>query len=351
MNGLTCCFRKKLRDFDLEVMLQAGEGIHGLIGPSGSGKSMALACIAGLETPDSGLIRLDERVLFDSERGVCLLPRERQIGFVFQNLALFPHMKVAEQIAFGLHQWRSYEKANRVREMLSLVGLEELAHVRPDQLSGGQRQRVALARALAPQPKLLLMDEPFSALDEPMRLKLIEDLRWELVQFEGSTLFVTHQMDDALTLCRQVSVISNGSILGRNTPEGLIRNPRSREVAQILGYLNIADYHWDGKCLHIPEWHLQLTGFKPESGRSKGTLLLKRLAYADGNRVKDNTFTAWETARGISRLKPLSYLKIGGPPEHGEDYHLIVEVDGNPKKSSTGPMIYEIQEEGLGFLD
>lgn len=351
MKGLECRFKKQLRDYELVVEITFEEGIHGLVGPSGSGKSMALACIAGLETPDSGMIRLGDKILFDSARGINLLPRERQAGFVFQNLALFPHMAVGEQIGYGLHEFSPKERQQRVSALLELVGMIGLEQAKPECLSGGQRQRVALARALAPQPKLLLMDEPFSALDAPLRLRLIQDLRQELAQFHGGVLFVTHQMDDALSLCQRISVIESGAILAEDTPMRLMEMPGSREIAAILGYLNIADYHWDGKTLHIPTWNLRLTDIIPESGKKNGSVILKKLREVNKIHIGDNSFIAWETAKGISSLKPLHYLKIDAMPINAEDYHLIIEVEGNEGSFNGVPSRYIIPDGGLVFIN
>lgn len=350
MKGLVCSFRKKLRDFELNISISAEGGIHGLVGPSGSGKSMALACIAGLETPDSGFIRLGDTVLYDSEARINLPPRERQVGFVFQNLALFPHLRVAEQIAYGLHHWPAADRNQRIREMTALVGLAGMEQVRVEQLSGGQRQRVALARALAPQPRLLLMDEPFSALDEPLRLRLIQDLRQELAPFRGATLFVTHQMDDALTLCKRISVICTGQLLAENTPQGLIEQPGSVEAAQILGYLNIAAYQWTGETVHIPAWQLTLRTVTPPDAAPEGHVVLTRLLPASESDDGPDLITAWEGSRSISRLKPLLFLKLGALPENDEDYHLIVEGGIHGANDGPNPGRYRIPEDGLIFI-
>lgn len=350
MNGLECKIRKKLRDFELVVELTSEEGIHGLVGPSGSGKSMALACIAGLETPDSGTIRLGDTILFDSRLGINLPPRERKVGFVFQNLALFPHMTVGEQVGYGLHRYSREDRMKRVMELMELVGMTGLENERPQSLSGGQRQRVALARALAPQPQLLLMDEPFSALDAPLRLKLIQDIRHELAQFHGGVLFVTHQMDDAMSLCRRISVIKSGSILAEATPSELIERPANIETAEILGYLNSARYHWQGNTLEIPAWNLKFPYGYPKTNNKSGFAVLKKLALSTGDSVDSTQFTAWETARGVSGLKTLRYLKIGSAPMDPEDYHLIVEVEGNENPCQNSPRKYQIPKGGLVLI-
>ena len=179
--SLVVDIHKRLGAFHLDVAFEAGNGITCLLGPSGCGKSYTLKCIAGIERPDSGHISLDGRVLFDSERKIDLPPQKRQVGYLFQNYALFPNMTVAQNIRCGLH--REKDKAvreQRLREMLRLMRLEGLEKHRPYQLSGGQAQRVALARILVSEPQLLMLDEPFSALDSHLRDLLKIELRQEL---------------------------------------------------------------------------------------------------------------------------------------------------------------------------
>src|SRR5688572_16828102 len=160
---------KRFVGFTLDVSWQAHEGVTGLFGPSGAGKTATLDCLAGLTRPDRGRIVVNDRVLFDSAAGIDLPPRQRRLGYVFQGYALFPHLTVADNVAYGLHDLERHARRRRAAEVLERLGLSSLARRRPDELSGGQRQRVALGRALAPEPALLLLDEPFSALDAPLR--------------------------------------------------------------------------------------------------------------------------------------------------------------------------------------
>jgi len=168
--------QKRLDAFDLDVELEVDTGLTVLFGPSGAGKTMTLRAVAGLLTPDAGHIAINGECLFDSAQGVNLPPQRRRVGYVMQDYALFPHLTVAENIAFGLTGHTAREKQLIVREMLEVMRLEGLGSRRPDRLSGGQQQRVALARALVIQPRVLLLDEPFAALDTPLRSRLRRDL-------------------------------------------------------------------------------------------------------------------------------------------------------------------------------
>jgi len=226
---------KRLGDFSLRARFVIGAEILVLFGASGVGKTITLNCIAGLATPASGTIRLGERVLFDSATRVNVPPRARHIGYVFQNYALFPHLTVRENIAFGLRG----KAPARTDEMLELVGLTTLAHRYPAQLSGGQQQRVALARALAPQPALLLLDEPFSALDAPTRMQL----RGELLNLQRTlkipTVFVTHDLGEAYFLADKLAVMADGKILQMAEPGTILRQPGCLPVARAMGVKNI----------------------------------------------------------------------------------------------------------------
>ncbi|MBI5653711.1 MAG: ABC transporter ATP-binding protein [Chloroflexi bacterium] len=226
---------KHLSQFSLRVAFEIGAEILVLFGASGAGKTMTLNALAGLSAPARGRIALNERVLFDDAARVNVPTRARRVGYVFQNYALFPHLTVRENIAFGVRAGR----ATRVDEMLTLTGLAEFANRYPAQLSGGQQQRVALARALAPRPDLLLLDEPFSALDAPTRM----ELRWELGerqrQFQIPTIFVTHDLGEAYLLADKLAVMERGEILQMDTPGEILRHPCCLPVARAVGVKNV----------------------------------------------------------------------------------------------------------------
>ncbi|MEK8048755.1 ABC transporter ATP-binding protein [Ideonella sp. DXS22W] len=207
-----------------------------LIGPSGCGKTSLLRAVAGLEPLAGGRIVMDGRVLADAAQGQQVPAEQRRIGMVFQDFALFPHLSVADNVAFGLQGLAKAERPARVRDMLALVGLEALAQRMPHQLSGGQQQRVALARALAPRPALLLMDEPFSSLDVELRERLAQDVR-EILQRHGTgALVVTHDQFEAFALGDVIGVMQQGQLAQWDDAYTLYHRPATRFVAQFIGH-------------------------------------------------------------------------------------------------------------------
>ena len=238
--SLSVHIRKDFGDFTLNVNLENEGGILGLLDPSGCGKSMTLTCIAGVERPDEGRIVLNGVTLFDSEKGINLPPQQRNVGFLFQNYALFPTMTVKQNILCGL--CREKDKAKRQAECekaVRLLGLEGLEHRRPSQLSGGQQQRAALARILVGAPELLLLDEPFSALDSHLRLRLQMEMRELLSAFGKDVLLVTHSRDEAYHLSQNIAVMTEGSVRIMKETRALFADPESVDAARITGCKNI----------------------------------------------------------------------------------------------------------------
>jgi iron(III) transport system ATP-binding protein len=216
----------------LSLKLPRGD-IACLLGPSGCGKTTVLRCVAGFEAVDRGVIRAHERVL--SQPGKTLPPQQRRIGMVFQDYALFPHLTVAANVAFGLHALPAVERARRTAEMLDAVGLEQQHQRYPHELSGGQQQRVALARALAPQPELLLLDEPFSSLDVELRQRLSVEVRNLLKGLNTTALMVTHDQDEAFAVADLVGVMREGRLEQWDSPYDLYHRPATRFVADFVG--------------------------------------------------------------------------------------------------------------------
>ncbi|MEX1317725.1 MAG: ABC transporter ATP-binding protein [Synechococcaceae cyanobacterium] len=212
--------------------LEQGE-LLALLGPSGCGKTTTLRMIAGLETVDAGSVWL---------RGIPITgwrPERRGIGLVFQDYALFPHLTVAENVRFGLHRWPRSRAGARTEEMLELVGLTALARRYPHELSGGQQQRVALARTLAPQPELVLLDEPFSNLDAAMRLEMRQEVRRLLRRAGAAAILVTHDQEEAMVMADRLAVMEQGCLVQSGTPDAIYRRPVSAFVASFLGRSNL----------------------------------------------------------------------------------------------------------------
>ena len=203
---------KKLAEFDLDVSFQVDDNILGFMGASGSGKSMTLKCIAGIETPDQGRIVLNGRVLFDSEKKINVPIQKRNVGYMFQSYALFPNMNVYENISVGLRARKVKDVDIVVRKVMRQIQISELASRYPKQLSGGQRQRVALARLMAYEPDVLLLDEPFSALDEDLKKDLLQELKSEL-QISKPVIFVSHDKEEVNYLCDLKYKIKQGEII------------------------------------------------------------------------------------------------------------------------------------------
>jgi molybdate transport system ATP-binding protein len=229
----------RLGSFDLQVRLQAAQGITVLFGPSGAGKSLTLQCVAGLVRPDAGRIVAGARALFDSEAGVDLPPRDRRVGYVPQEYALFPHMTVAQNIAFGLGDRPQGQAREMAHEMLEIMGLSELAGRRPGALSGGQQQRVALGRALVRRPRVLLLDEPFAALDAPVRSQLRGQVRDLQRRFGVPMLFVTHDLAEASFIADQIAVLESGKTRQVGLPGEVLMRPADLLVARAVGVKNI----------------------------------------------------------------------------------------------------------------
>jgi molybdate transport system ATP-binding protein len=230
---------KRLPGFTLDVAWSAGDGVAVLFGPSGAGKTLTLGCLAGLVRPDAGRIVVDGRVFFDGTAGVELPPQRRRVGFVFQGYALFPHLTVAENVGFGLRDRPRQQRSRRVAEVIERLGLGGLERRRPAELSGGQRQRVALGRALAIDPALLLLDEPLSALDQPLRQALRDELRAVLDDWRIAAVVVTHDFTEAYRLGDHIVVYEGGRVIQAAPRAELLWQPASQAVARIIGIRNV----------------------------------------------------------------------------------------------------------------
>jgi molybdate transport system ATP-binding protein len=239
IGGVDLAIAKRLPGFALDVVWTAGEGVVVLFGPSGAGKSLTLRCLAGLERPDSGRIAVRGRVFFDAATGVNLPPQQRRVGYVFQGYALFPHLTVGQNVAFGLRDRPRREAQRRTAEVIERLGLRGLESRAPRDLSGGQQQRVALGRALAVDPELLLLDEPLSALDAPLRRRLRDDLEQTLRDWRIPAVLVTHDLSEAYQLADRVIVYDHGRVIQASSKTEFLWQPSSERVARLIGLRNL----------------------------------------------------------------------------------------------------------------
>ena len=286
---LSVNIEKKLRNFTLRADFSVRDEVFALLGASGCGKSMTLKCIAGIETPDKGRIVLNGRVLFDSEKGVDLKPQARKVGYLFQNYALFPNMTIAENIAF-VASGDKMEKAGKVQENLVRFKLTDLAQAYPHELSGGQQQRAALARILAAGTELLLLDEPFSALDSYLKWQLEMELAGVLREYDGAALLVSHDRGEVYRLADRIAVISQGQMEAVHIKQDLFRNPDTLAATLLTGCKNISAVRKIGMGrIFAEDWQLELrvTGDVPDGVRYAGI----RAHYMEvRNEPGENTF-------------------------------------------------------------
>jgi molybdate transport system ATP-binding protein len=227
--------------FILNVHFRALAGFTIIFGASGAGKTTLLDCIAGLAVPDEGRIAVAGVDLYDSDKKSNIVPWKRRIGYVLQDLALFPHLTAAENVAYGLNALTPADQKERSREILDAFHIEHLADRRPTEISGGERQRVALARTLVTEPRVLLLDEPLAALDHPTRSRILDDLRRWNQNRRVPILHVTHSSEEVFALGNEVIVLDTGKIIAQGRPHDVMRAPRLETVAQLSGFENIFD--------------------------------------------------------------------------------------------------------------
>ncbi len=237
--SLSVNLKKRLHSFSAEIGLSIGEEILVLFGPSGAGKSLLLNMISGIIAPDDGVVNIDHRDVYNSDKGIEIPIRLRRIGYLFQDYTLFPHMTVYENIAYGMSGLKKHAVRTKVEELLGLMRLAGLEERYPHEISGGQKQRAALARTLATEPRLLLLDEPFSALDYQVREKLRSDLMLIHQRYPITTIFVTHDLEEAFVMGEKVAIINNGRLEQVGSREEVFYQPKTRSVAKLLGTRNI----------------------------------------------------------------------------------------------------------------
>lgn len=251
---------KHFPDFDLEVALDAGNEVLGLLGASGCGKSLTMRCIAGIEKPDEGRIVVNNNVFFDSAAKINLSPQQRKTALLFQNYMLFPNLTVAENVAAGIgSNVPSSERAQIVEQELRRFDISSFAERYPAQLSGGQQQRVALARMLAARPGILMLDEPFSALDAHLKGVLEQSLANLFEAYEGTILYVSHDIDEALRFCDRIAVVEAGHIMELQKSRALMDRPASLAGIKLSGVKNALECERVGShTIYCPHWGINL---------------------------------------------------------------------------------------------
>ena len=260
--ALSVHIKKKLKDFELAVDFDMDEGIVGFLGSSGCGKSMTLKCIAGIETPDEGRIVLDDEVLFDKKEGINLSPQKRKVGYLFQNYALFPHMTVRQNIEAGLAASgkSKQEKREIVERLLEQFHIKELENSYPVRISGGQQQRAALARMMAAEPKFLLLDEPFSALDAYLKEKLMQEMMTYLNQFKKGVIMVSHSRDEVYQMCSDTVIMHRGILETIGKTRDIFDEPGTVNAARLTGCKNISQATKTGEHeVYAADWDVKLT--------------------------------------------------------------------------------------------
>lgn len=250
--------KKRFKNFSLQVKFENAESTLGILGSSGCGKSMTLRSIAGIVTPDEGRIVLNGKILFDSEKRINLPPQKRRVGYLFQSYALFPHMTVVRNIASGLHISKGL-KEKKVKELIQMFELEGLEHQYPFQLSGGQQQRVALARIMSSNADILLLDEPFSALDYYLKEQLQEQLMETIRNYKKDVILVTHDRNEVFTLCSELAIMDQGTFVCNGNTKEIFKNPDHMIAARLTGCKNfsrakrISDYE-----VYAADWNINL---------------------------------------------------------------------------------------------
>jgi molybdate transport system permease protein len=324
---------KRLPAYTLSVAFATSAKPLAVLGPSGAGKTMTLRCIAGLERPDSGRIVLNNRVLYDSAKNINIPSRNRQIALLFQNYALFPHLTVAENIAFGLDRLAPYERLTRTRDQITALHLEGLENRHPRDLSGGEQQRTALARALATNPEALLLDEPLSALDTHLRNQIEHQLQHTLSQYQGAVLLVTHNIEEAYRLGTNLLVLSQGQSAAFGPKEEIFRHPPTTEVARLTGCKNFSPARSISKNeIEATNWQCQLrVTQKIAKPITQVGIRAHQVDFQESHEAKqsdpaENVYPCWPTSTSETPFRITLYLKLHKPPTANDPPDLQAEV-------------------------
>ena len=310
--------KKKLNNFTLDIECKLDSNRIGILGGSGAGKSMILKMLAGIEKPDKGYIKLDDRLLFDSEKKIDIKPKDRNIGYCFQNYALFPNLTVYENIVIGLSK---YERAD-ADKFIEKFELTKIKDSKPNKISGGQAARVAMARILIRKPKALLFDEAFSALDIYLRDHIQEEIAQILEDFEGSAIFVSHSRDEVYRLCDSTMVIDAGKISNLGNTKKIFKYPETKITAILTGCKNISDIRYiSDNTIEAIDWGIKFKFLKE----------LPKDINAIGIRAHEFVPVWEETGTNLIEFKLKSRAKL--PFE--DNYYLYTKGSSSQKYSSA----------------
>jgi molybdate transport system ATP-binding protein len=340
---LSVNIQKRLGAFNLNVSFNTADGVTGILGASGCGKSVTLRCIAGVEKPDQGRIVLDDVVLFDSEKGINQQPQKRKVGYLFQNYALFPNMTVEKNILCGLYHEK--DKAKRklmLDDTIHLLKLDGLEKHMPSQLSGGQQQRAALARILVNKPGLLMLDEPFAALDSHLRGQLRMQMKKTLDCYGGSTLMVTHNRDEAYNLCQRIALMDTGTILSLKATKELFSNPESVEGAMITGCKNICPARKTGEYeVEVPDWGIRLVTAQP---LREGLCAVGIRAHYFDPEIRQNRFPVRFTGEMEEPFEFCLQFRYENQKDKAQD---VLWLFPKEKKSADVPAVLGVEPENV----
>ena len=337
---------KQLAQFKLSIQTHTNHHPLGIIGASGSGKSMTLRCIAGLETPDDGRIILNGQMLFDKKANINLPSQARRVGILFQNYALFPHMSVVQNIAFGIRTAPSKRsKQQRIQTVLRYLAQFEIEDIRdryPHQISGGQKQRVALARVLASQPDILLLDEPLSALDTYLRSSIEKLLIQTLSNYPGTTLFVTHKLEEAYRICTNLLILDQGRVIAEGHKKDVFERPPTIVAARVTECKNFSRARLVSldnpkqNYIEATDWNCRLSiGDRTLNTHPSNKIShigirahhIQFIAYPNSNATtQPNLFKGWLAATSETQHRMTLYIKLHSKPASPQDYHLQAEV-------------------------
>jgi molybdate transport system ATP-binding protein len=285
---LHAAFKLGIEGFNLDVDFVLHPELVVLFGPSGAGKSLLLRTLAGLLAPDEGTIEIDQRMVFNSNAHIHIPPQARRIGYMPQQYALFPHLTVAENINYGLFTWSNAERQERLEELVDIMRLEHVINRHPDEISGGEQQRTALARALAPRPAILLMDEPFAALDEVLREHLRQELLRLQRRFQVPVLLVTHNLVEAYTLADRVIIFQGGRITQEGSRDDVFRRPQTPQIAKLMAMDNVIpvelknqgkdeiQFDWWGQDIKLKDRSREVPGNKLSIGIRPEDIMIVR---------------------------------------------------------------------------